>query len=128
AADTLRDPMLWFLVGVGLLYAFLGDFAEAAVLGLAILPLVGMDVYLHGRTQASTRGLASRLASEASVWRDGAVVVLPARELVPSDLVVIGPGAQVPADGLLVDGAGVQVDESSLTGESYAVGKHPLAS
>src|SRR5690606_8465198 len=53
AADTLRDPMIWFLVGVGLLYAFLGDIAEATVLGLAILPLVGMDVYLHGRTQAS---------------------------------------------------------------------------
>ena len=123
AADTLRDPMIWFLVGVGLLYAFLGDVAEAVVLGLAILPLIGMDVYLHGRTQASTRGLASRLAAEASVWRDGAIAVLPAREVVPGDLVAIGPGEQVPADGLLVAGGGVQVDESSLTGESYPAAK-----
>lgn len=128
AADTLRDPMIWFLVGVGLLYAFLGDFVEAAVLGLAILPLVGMDVYLHGRTQASTSGLARRLASEASVWRDGGMTVLPAREVVPGDLVAIGPGAQVPADGLLVAGTGVQIDESSLTGESYPVEKRPIGS
>src|SRR5690606_41514863 len=43
AGDTLRDPMIWFLVAVGLLYAFLGDFGEAAVLGFALVPLVGMD-------------------------------------------------------------------------------------
>src|SRR5690606_19628038 len=63
---------------------------------------------------------------EASVWRDGAMAVLPAREIVPGDLVAVGPGEPVPADGLLVVGTGVQVDESSLTGESYPVAKRPV--
>src|SRR6476660_4235441 len=65
--DTARDPMVWFLVGTALLFAALGDYTEAVVLGLALLPIAGMDAYLHRRTQASTEGLAGRLASTARV-------------------------------------------------------------
>ncbi len=125
--DTARDPMIWFLVAVSALFALLGSHLEAAVLALALLPLIGMDAYLHRRTQASTRGLASRLAAQAVVRRDGASVSLPAREVVPGDLAEVAPGEPFPADGLLVAGAGIQVDESSLTGEAYPVRKQPLA-
>ena len=38
--DTARDPMVWFLSGTALLFAALGDYTEAAVLGLALLPIV----------------------------------------------------------------------------------------
>ena len=58
--DTARDPMLWFLLGTSVLFAVIGDRAEAIVLMVALLPLVGMDAYLHRRTQASTQGLAHR--------------------------------------------------------------------
>jgi Ca2+-transporting ATPase len=45
--DTATDPMLWFLVGTGALYSFLGEYAEALVLLAAIVPLIGMDAFLH---------------------------------------------------------------------------------
>jgi P-type Ca2+ transporter type 2C len=67
--DTARDPMVWFLAGTALLFAALGDYTEAMVLGLALLPIIGMDAYLHRRTQATTEGLAGRLASNARVLR-----------------------------------------------------------
>ncbi len=127
ARDTLRDPMLWFLLGTAALFAILSDYVEALTLAVAMIPLVGMDAYLHRRTQASTRGLTSRLATTARVVRDGATLELPARELVPGDLVEVGAGEPFPADGLVVAGENIQVDESVLSGESLPVRKQPLA-
>jgi Ca2+-transporting ATPase len=124
--DTAKDPMLWLFAGVGVLYALIGQLTEALTLLVAILPLLGMDFYLHRRTQASTAGLKTRLATTANVVRDDSVVTVPALDLVPGDLVVIPPGEPTPADGLVVAGTGLQVDESALTGEAYPVPKRPL--
>jgi Ca2+-transporting ATPase len=127
ARDTLKDPMIWFLAGVGAVYAVVGELAEALTLLVAIVPLVGMDAFLHRRTQASTEGLKSRLAERATVLRDGAPVEIPAADVVPGDLAVVSSGEPLPADGLVLGGAGLQVDESTLTGEAYPVTKRPFA-
>ena len=121
--DSLRDPMLGFLLGTSVLFAFVGDRTEAAILLAALVPLFGMDAWLHRRTQASLAGLSSRLAATARALRDGAWIELPAAELVPGDVVALAPGDSVPADGVLLHAVDVQVDESALTGESYPVRK-----
>ena len=118
--------MLWFLIGVASLYLGLGELPEAATLAVAIIPLVGMDAVLHWRTRASTEGLASRLATVATVYRDGVVVERPAVELVPGDLVRVDAGSPFPADGVVVGGDDLQADESTLTGEAFPVRKRPL--
>lgn len=69
--DALQDPMLWFLLVTAALLAAVGQRTEAITLLAAILPLLGMDLYLHRRTAVSTAALASRLASTARVLRDG---------------------------------------------------------
>ena len=125
--ETLGDPMLWFLLGTALLFALLGDRGEALTLLLAVVPLLGMDAWLHRRTQASTAGLASRLAASARVLRGGALLEIPARELLPGDLALLAPGEYVPADGVLVAGREPLFDESSLSGEAFPVRKQVLA-
>ena len=125
--DTARDPMIWFLVGTGLLYGALGDLIEAGTLLVAVLPLIGMDVVLHWRTQASTAGLRSHLAATASVLRDGVQTAIPAADVVPGDLAYVEAGEAFPADGIIVGGRELQAEESALTGESYPVRKHALA-
>ncbi|HEX6210867.1 MAG TPA: HAD-IC family P-type ATPase [Methylomirabilota bacterium] len=126
ARDTLTDPMIWFLVGVSALYAVVGETTEALTLAAAVVPLVGMDWFLHRRTQSSTEGLRSRLAERASVVRDGMTREVPAIDLVPGDLAIVSPGTAFPADGVIVGGVELQADESSLTGEAYPVPKRPL--
>jgi Ca2+-transporting ATPase len=125
-ADTARDPMLWFLLVTSGLFFFLGDLTEAIILFIAMIPLVGMDLYLHHRTQASTAGLRSRLASSATVIRDGLRQELAAEELVVGDLVLVHKGEPFPADGVLLACDNAQVDESALTGESWPVRKSAL--
>lgn len=127
ARDTARDPMIWFLLATSALSGLLGRTGEALTLLAALLPLLGMDAYLHRRTLASTAGLASRLATTARARRDGSWQDLPARQLVPGDVVEVGTGAWFPADGILLAGSQLQVDESMLTGESLPVRKLPLA-
>jgi len=124
--DTARDPMVWFLVGTALLFAWLGDYAEAIILALALLPIAGMDAYLHRRTQSTTEGLSERLASHAKVVRDEAIVDIATVDLVPGDLVIVNEGESFPADGVIVSGDGLQVDESALTGEAMPVHKQAL--
>jgi Ca2+-transporting ATPase len=127
ARDTARDPMIWFLAAAAALYAVVGQRTEAVTLLVALLPLVGMDVVLHRRTQASTEGLRGRLATRATAVRDGHPVEIPSADVVPGDLLLVTAGQPVPADGIVTAGADLQVDESTLTGEAYPVGKRPLA-
>ncbi len=126
ARDTAHDPMVWFLAATAMLFTLLREFTEATVLALALLPIAGMDAYLHRRTQATTEGLAGRLASEACVLRQGVVELVASIDLVPGDLVIVSAGQSFPADGLIVSGANLQADESALTGEAMPVRKHPF--
>lgn len=123
--DTLTDPMLWFLLVTALLFLLTGDRGEAMLLALAIVPIIGMDAFLHHRTSASTSGLASRLAATATVQRDGTLQEIAAQALVPGDLVLISENEHFPADCVIVRGEQLQVDESALTGEAMPVRKAP---
>lgn len=68
--------------------------------------------------------LKQKLALNARVLRAGKWTEVPARELVPGDIVRVRLGDIVPADIKLTDGDYLQVDESALTGESLPVEKH----
>lgn len=121
--DTAKDPMIWFLIVTSLLFAILKNYNQSLILFLATIPLIGMDAFLHWRTQASTQTLSNRLATTATVIRNNTTTTIPARELVPGDLVIVPTGMPFPADGILVESHSVQVDESSLTGESFPIKK-----
>ncbi|MBA4743372.1 MAG: cation-translocating P-type ATPase [Azoarcus sp.] len=123
--DSLRDPMLWFLLVASALFWVVGERVEAAVLLLALIPLLGMDAWLHRRTQASVAGLGSRLAVQATVVRDGQSMSVPVEVLVPGDMVSVSAGEYLPADGIVLWCDSLQVDESTLTGEAFPVRKEP---
>jgi Ca2+-transporting ATPase len=121
--NAASDPMIWFLLVTSLLFGLLGQLREMAVLLIAIVPLLGMDFYLHQRTEASIAGLSSVLASAARVVRDGAERAISADAVVPGDLAIVAAQEAFPADGVIVAGEGMQAEESSLTGEAYPIAK-----
>lgn len=122
--DAAGDPMLWFLLLTSGLLGLLGQYTDAAVLLVAIVPLLGMDFYLHHRTRASVEGLSGALTGEATVLRDGVQRRIPADEVVVGDLAIVAAGESFPADGVIVAGTGIQAEESSLTGEAFPIAKH----
>jgi cation-transporting ATPase E len=75
------------------------------------------------KAKATLDELAILVAPQARVVRDGAVTELPAGEVVPGDVVQVGPGDQLIADGEMVASRGLTVDESMLTGEADGIRK-----
>ena len=95
--------------------------------GIVVLLLVAFNAVLGYRQEAkaeeSTAALQDMLEVDAQVLRDGSLERIPARDLVPGDVVMVEAGDRVPADGRLFQAATLEVEESALTGESQPVSK-----
>jgi len=121
--ETVKDPMIWFLIGIGCVFLITGEMSDAITLFVAVLPLVFMDAFLHWRTQASTTTLKKQLSSRAKVLRDGKELEIDSRELVPGDILKVETGILLPADGIFESIQDMQIDESVLTGEAFPIAK-----
>jgi H+-transporting ATPase len=103
------------------LSAILRHWPDVAVILVLLLlnAVVGFrEEYQAGNAIAA---LKQKLALQARVRRDGNWQALPAREIVPGDIIRLRLGDIVPADSRLVEGNDVEVDQSALTGESLPV-------
>jgi P-type E1-E2 ATPase len=65
------------------------------------------------------------IPKEATVWRDGTQVTIPANQLVPGDIVELNNGSSIPADVVLVKTSELKVNNASLTGESEDQEREP---
>jgi Ca2+-transporting ATPase len=119
--DVLREPMLLLLLIAAGLYLLLGDARDAALLGASVLLVIALTLYQELRSERALQALRDLSSPRARVLRDGALQVLPARDLVAGDAIALTEGDRVPADARLCAGATLELDESLLTGESLPV-------
>ncbi len=110
-------PIPWLLEASLILEVGLHKYFEAAIIAGLLIFNATLAFVQEGRAQATLKALRSRLALNASVFRDGKWQTLPATQLVRGDLVKLSLGAVVAADAHLVSGS-VLLDQSMLTGES----------
>jgi Ca2+-transporting ATPase len=111
------------LIAAAFISLALGEFEEAAAIMAIVILNAVLGVVQERRAEEALAALKKMAAPEVRVLREGHRVVLPARELVPGDVVFLEAGSYVPADLRLVESANLRVDEASLTGESVAVSK-----
>ena len=116
-------PIPFLIEAALVLSAVIGHWEDFFII-LALLftnALVGF--YQEYKAGNAIELLKQKLAPNAKVLRDGNWSVLPARELVPGDVVRVRLGDIVPADVKLIEGQFLEVDQSALTGESLPVDK-----
>ncbi|MCL6453038.1 MAG: calcium-translocating P-type ATPase, SERCA-type [Alicyclobacillus sp.] len=125
--NQFRDFMILVLLAATLISGLLGEYTDAITI-IAIIILNGVLGFVQEvRAERSLAALKELTAPMAKVRRDGKVVTIAAKELVPGDIILLEGGDRVPADGRIVASPGLDVEESSLTGESVPVSKQASA-
>src|SRR5579872_4027542 len=107
----------WMLELIMVLSAVLGNYSDLAVVGALLIVNAVLGFIQEHRAAGVVEALRRRLQVSARVRRDSSWQVVPARELVPGDIVRLRSGDIIPADVKLLTGA-LSVDQSALTGES----------
>lgn len=122
--NQFKDFMVLVLAGATLISGLLGEYLDAVTI-IAIIIMNGILGFVQEfRAERSLRALKELSAPSAKVLRDGQVMELPAKYLVPGDIVLLESGDRVPADIRFIEAASVQAEESALTGESLPVAKY----
>ena len=116
-------PIPWMIEIAAALSAGVQHWADFAIIVVMLLLNAGVGFWQEHKADSAIAALKQRLALQARVLRDGRWREVPARELVPGDLVLIRLGNIVPADVRLLEGGYLSVDQSALTGESLPVEK-----
>lgn len=122
-ARQFKGLLVMILAAAALIALALGEEIDALAIGLVLLLNAALGFVQEWRAETALDALRSMLSPRAIVVRDGREQDVPARELVPGDLVIVSPGAAVPADLRIISGTEIRADESVLTGESLPVDK-----
>ncbi len=121
--DQFNDFVIMLLIAAAIISAFLGEWIESgAIMAIVILNAV-LGIVQQQRAEQALAALRQMAAPEASVLRGGHRKVLPARDLVPGDIVLLEAGNYIPADMRLLQAVNLKVEEAALTGESVPVQK-----
>jgi Ca2+-transporting ATPase len=127
--EQFKNVLIVILLVATAMSAVLGHGLEAIAIAVIVLFAVFLGFIQEYRAERAIEALRHLAAPTATVLRAGQEVEVPARNLVPGDVVLLRAGDKVPADGRLHEAINLQIDEAALTGESVAVEKQagPLA-
>jgi len=121
--DQFNNFLVLLLIAAALISLVLGEIEETVAIFAIVLLNAILGVIQERRAEEALAALKKMAAPDARVLRDGHRITIPARELVPGDVVFLEAGNYVPADLRLLEAVNLRVDEASLTGESVAVEK-----
>lgn len=113
-----KDFLIILLIFATIMSLFLGEFVEAIAIFSIVLLSAILGFVQEYRAEKAIEALGKISAPTARVLRNGRELKIPARELVPGDIILLEAGNIVPADSRLIEVASLQIDEASLTGES----------
>ncbi|MFC6648463.1 cation-translocating P-type ATPase [Paenibacillus rhizoplanae] len=122
--ENFKDPMVIVLLIAATVQIVMGHIMESVIIFVVLILNAVISVVQTKKAESSLDALRKMSAPEAKVMRDGALLSIPARELVRGDIVFLEAGDYVPADGRIIESGSLRIDEGMLTGESEAVDKH----
>jgi len=125
--EQFKNVLILILLGATAISLFLGHGVESVVIAVIVLFAVVLGFVQEYRAERAIEALKQMAAPTATVLRDGVEVKVPAKDLVPGDVIILHTGDRVPADARLLEAINLQIEEAALTGESVPVEKHVRA-
>jgi len=123
ALSQLRDSMNLMLVAVAVVSLIIGEVSTSVVVALLVVLNLTLGTKQELSARASIDALSKLQVPQSRVMRDGSLILIPAKNIVPGDIVHVEAGDLVPADGRLIRAATCEAQEAALTGESAPVAK-----
>ncbi|MGA9349282.1 MAG: HAD-IC family P-type ATPase, partial [Anaerolineae bacterium] len=121
--DQFNEFLMLILIVSAVISFFLGEYVDSgAIMAIVILNAI-LGVVQESKAEEALAALQKMAAPNAEVLRDGHLLTIPAREVVPGDVVILETGNYIPADVRLIESANLRIEEASLTGESVPVEK-----
>lgn len=117
-------PIPWMIEAAAILSLIVRDWTDFAIIAAMLLVNAGVSYWQESKAEDAIKVLQKQLAPVARILRNGIWSTMPARELVPGDVIALKIGDVIPADVKLVSGDYLSADQSALTGESLPVDKN----
>ena len=124
--DQFKDLMIIILLiaaALSVITEGMDGFTDAMIILAVVVLNAAFGVYQEGQAEAAIEALKNMSSPLARVRRDGHVIEIDSKELVPGDIVLLEAGDVVPADMRLLEAASLKIEEAALTGESVPVEK-----
>ena len=124
--DQFKDLMIIILLvaaSLSVITEGMHGLTDACIILAVVVLNAAFGVYQEGQAEAAIEALKNMSSPLARVRRDGNIVEIDSRELVPGDIVLLEAGDVVPADMRLLEAASLKIEEAALTGESVPVEK-----
>jgi Ca2+-transporting ATPase len=117
--------VIMLLAAIGISVA-IGELVDAATIAAIVFLNAIVGFVQEYRSEKAMEAMKQLTAPKARVLRDGKELMIPSREIVPGDIVLLEAGDRIPADARLLEIVDLKTDEAILTGESTAVDKKDL--
>ncbi|MFQ5997082.1 MAG: cation-translocating P-type ATPase, partial [Dehalococcoidales bacterium] len=121
------SPLIYVLLVAAIISIIVEHFIDAGVIMGVLLLNAAIGYIQETRAERAMEALIQMAAPKARIRRDGRVKLIPAREIVPGDILLLETGDRVPADARLIEISNLKVNEAMLTGESMPVDKRTEA-
>ena len=117
------SPLIYLLMIAAAIVLYMGEVADGIIIFLVLIINAVIGTIQEGKAQNTLLALKKFVQGSATVLRSGETVIIPDKDVVPGDIVILQEGEKVPADARLISSHSLRTNESALTGESTPTSK-----
>ncbi len=118
-----QSPLIYILFAVSLIVFLMGQVVDSIIiLGVLIFNAI-IGTIQEGKAQNTLLALKNFTETKATVLREGKELIIPDRDVVTGDIIILYEGEKIPADARIISAYNLRIDEAAMTGESVPVHK-----
>lgn len=121
--DQIKNFLVLILIFSAIISAFLGELIDSIAIIAIVIINAFIGIYQEINAEKSLKALKQLSSPTTKVIRDGKIIQIKTREVVPGDIVILETGDKVGADLRIIEQKNLKVEEAFLTGESFPVEK-----
>ena len=122
--SQFQSPLIYILLAASAVVFAMGETIDGSIILAVLLFNAIVGVIQEGKAQNTLLALKKFVETNATVLRDGKEFIIPDREVVPGDILILQEGERIPADARVILSHSLKIDEASLTGESGPIYKN----